>query len=376
MKVNKFGITLLSALALSLQVQGAQFFRVSGPVTSIITDFTANGYIVWSNAPTNGTFAIQTTKSLPDGSNWVDFVQLAVSNSVTSNQIFAPNPPAGMVLIPAGSFTMGATTNMGHESYSAETPQHSVYVSAFYMDRYEVTKSLWDSVYQWATNHGYAFDYSNSGYGKATNHPVLMVTWYDAVKWCNARSEKEGKTPAYYTNVTQTVVYRAGQVKLDSTWVKWNLGYRLPTEAEWEKAARGGVSGQRFHWGDTITHSQANYYSSSGYSYDTSPTRNNHPTFYTNGTPYTSPVGYFASNGYGLYDMAGNAWEWCWDWYANYSTTSQIDPRGPGSGLDRVFRGSSWDGYAIGCRSAYRNNILPTYRDYRIGFRSILPLSQ
>jgi len=166
------------------------------------------------------------------------------------------NPPTGMALIPAGSFTMGSTFNDGGLN---ELPTHSVYVSAFYMDKTEVTKALWDSVYVWAIAHGYGFD--NVGLGKATNHPVHTVNWYDTMKWCNARSEKEGRMAVYYTDAAQTTVYRTGQVDVQNDWVKWNAGYRLPTEAEWEKAARGGASGHRFPWSDvdTITQIQANY---------------------------------------------------------------------------------------------------------------------
>jgi len=119
----------------------------------------------------------------------------------------------------------------------AERPVHTVSVSAFYMDRTEVTKALWDEVYQWAIANGYSFD--NQGSGKAANHPVHSVNWYDTVKWCNARSQKEGRTPAYYTSAAQTTVYRTGQMDVRNDWVKWSAGYRLPTEAEWEKAGRG-----------------------------------------------------------------------------------------------------------------------------------------
>jgi formylglycine-generating enzyme required for sulfatase activity len=282
--------------------------------------------------------------------------------------------PTNMALTPAGSFTMG--DNLDGESDAV--PLHTVYVSAFYMDKYDVTKALWDSVYQWATNNGYSFD--NAGSGKAANHPVQTIGWYDSVKWCNARSEMEGRTPAYYTSAAQTTVYRTGQLAVDNSWVKWNSGYRLPTEAEWEKAARGGASGHRFPWSDTdnITHSRANYYSTTSYAYDVSPTRGFHPTFATGGYPYTSPVGSFAPNGYGLYDMAGNVWQWCWDWYGDYSSASQTDPRGPTSGQYgyRVNRGGSWDNNAFGCRTAYRGYYDPSVRYNNMGFRSVLPPGQ
>jgi len=144
--------------------------------------------------------------------------------------------PTGMALIPAGVFAMGDAAD---NNLYGNAPVHTVFVSAFYMDKYPVTKALWDEVYAWAVANGYSFEYGAQG--KAANHPVHTVSWYDAVKWCNARSEKEGRTPAYYTDIGQTAVYRSGQVDVSSNGVKWNAGYRLPTEAEWEKAARGGL---------------------------------------------------------------------------------------------------------------------------------------
>jgi formylglycine-generating enzyme required for sulfatase activity len=287
-----------------------------------------------------------------------------------------PAPSTGMALIPAGSFTMGDSL----DGDSSALPLHTVYVSAFYMDKYDVTKTLWDSVYQWAITHGYSFDYVGSG--KAANHPVQTIDWYDAVKWCNARSEKENRTPAYYTSGNQTTIYKTGQLNLTNGCVNWTSGYRLPTEAEWEKAARGGASGQRFPWGNTISWSQANYnaypLSAGGYAYDISPTRGYHPTFATGNDPYTSPVGYFSPNGYGLYDMAGNVWQWCWDWYGSYGSASQTDPRGPASGSFRVFRGGCWFSYASNCRTAYRDYYYPAggIDVSGLGFRSVLPPGQ
>jgi formylglycine-generating enzyme required for sulfatase activity len=282
--------------------------------------------------------------------------------------------PSGMALIPAGSFTMGNCMDPS-EGYSDELPLHTVCVSAFYMDKYLVTKSLWDTVYQWAIAHGYTFDYPGSG--KAANHPVKTIDWYDCVKWCNARSEKEGRVPAYYTDAGLGVRYRTGQV---APYVSWSSGYRLPTEAEWEKAARGGLSGQRFPWGNTISWSQANYYayplSAGGYAYDVNPTSGYDPSFNDGVYPYTSPVGYFAANGYGLYDMAGNVWQWCWDWYGSYSSGSQTDPRGPASGSYRVQGGGGWLYDAFLCRSAIRGHEDPTLPSIGYGFRSALPPGQ
>jgi len=256
--------------------------------------------------------------------------------------------PPGMVLIPAGAFTMGDTV----DGMPNATPI-PVTLSAFYIAVDEVTLSQWQAVHLWATSHGYSF--THAGDGKSVNHPVYAVDWYDVVKWCNARSEMEGLTPCYYTDASQTTVYRTGSDDLENTWVNWSAnGYRLPTEAEWEKAARGGLAGQRFPWGDTITQNLANYNSSgSPPAYDLGPAGYN--ALGNDGTtPYTTPVGTFAPNGYGLHDMAGNVAEWCWDWY-DYTYTGGTDPRGPTSGSYRVCRGGCWSFIADNCRTARRD---------------------
>ena len=273
---------------------------------------------------------------------------------------------SAFVLIPGGMFQMGDSFG---EGWGDERPVHPVNVSAFFMQARETTQAEWDAVRAWALANGYTF---NSGVGKGTDHPVTDVNWYDVVKWCNARSQKEGLVPCYYTNEARTIVYKTGEVDLTNDQVLWTAnGYRLPTEAEWEKAARGGLDGKRFPWGDTITHSLANYSSNSSFAYDTSPTRGYHPLYLTGRLPYTSPVGSFAPNGYGLYDMTGNLWEWCWDRYGStiYASAATNDPRGPSTGSGRVNRGGSWLNGAIGGRVAGRYWYLPSNRNDYDGFR-------
>jgi len=281
--------------------------------------------------------------------------------------------PEGFSLIPAGSFQMGDTLVGG---YPDEKPVHTVNVSAFYMEKTMVTNAMWYEIKTWGCLHGYTDLPAGSVSGTTTNpqkgvtNPVVYVSWYDVVKWCNARSEKDGLTPCYTAGMPGAV-YRTGNS--DNVGCNWNAnGYRLPTEAEWEKAARGGLNGKRFPWGDTITHSQANYVSYSVYSYDVSPTRGYQPTCTTTGAPHTSPVGSFAPNGYGLYDMAGNVWERCWDWYATYSDSSVSNPQGPASGSCRVFRGGSWYSFgARGCRTSHRGYYFPGDASDYVGFRSV-----
>jgi len=280
----------------------------------------------------------------------------------------------GMARIPGGPFEMGDSFGEGD---AHERPVHTVPLSTFYLDKCEVTKGQWDEVRRWALAHGYSFD--NTGWGKAADHPVHSVSWYDAVKWCNARSEREGLEPCYYTSARQTEVYRTGWVDVANDWVKWEAnGYRLPTEAEWEKAARGGLASNRFPWGDTVSHGDANYFSywvdgAPYYSYDVSATGGYHPDHASGAHPYTAPVGSFPPNGYGLHDMVGNLWEWCWDWYDDgwYGRTEggNADCRGPEQGSYRVVRGGCWNHDARLARSAVRNRYYPSFWTFNYGFR-------
>jgi sulfatase modifying factor 1 len=343
---------------------------VGGSNVSISILVSSNSGGIW-DVPAR-TFVGDYGQSISPGSNkWVVWNAGADWNGqYTANcrvRVLANDPTTGdMAFIPAGSYQRG--DNLDGDS---SAPVYSVYVSAFSIECGEVTGARWNAVYQWATNHGYAFN--NAGANKALNHPVQTVSWYDCVKWCNARSEMEGRLPCYYSNTTYTVVYRTGQLDLTNGCVKWSAnGYRLPTEAEWEKAARGGLSGKRFPQGDRINQGLANYRGDpASYSYDDGPAGFN--LTYAVGSYYTNPEGAFAPNPYGLYDMAGNVSEWCWDWYdGTYYASGQSDPQGPNTVTSlRVTRGGDWANIVSRLRCASRNNPPPSSGYTSLGFRCV-----
>jgi formylglycine-generating enzyme required for sulfatase activity len=347
----------------------------------VITSFSQNGVLVCSNLSPGSVASVQWASSLsgPWQTNWAGLGAVTADSNGTITvsvpmfyRVLGVAFTDGTALIPAGSFTIGDT--LDGEGNAIPT---NVTVSAFCMDTNLVSYSQWQTVYNWATSHGYGF--VNAGSGKAANHPVQTVDWYDVVKWCNARSQLAGLTPVYYTDAGVTQVYTNLEVTVYVNWAA--KGYRLPTEAEWEKAARGGLNGQRFPWGNIICETNANYYgciSGCGWSYDLGPNGYNSIGSVGGTSPATSPVGSFAANGYGLYDMAGNVFEWCWDWYAapTYPPGSPYlggtDPRGPVGPLSfRVLRGGSWHFSALYARCANRSGDDPSVAYDFIGFRCV-----
>ena len=260
----------------------------------------------------------------------------SAGNFATAQRLVTVSNFTDLCLIPAGSFMMGYPPAVPPNSQA----YHEVYLSAFYMGKYEVTKTIWDEVRLWATDPArganvYQFD--NNGTAEGPDHPVANVTWYDLVKWCNARSEKENLQPLYYREANQTTIYRYGQILLTNAHVNWQAnGWRLPTDAEWEKAARGGLVGIAYPHGITYSPAYGNIIES--------------------GIGKTVPVGSYPPNDYGLHDTFGNVREIVWDgktnaWYSQ-PEASLPNPHGAENGT-RVLRGSSY--LASGSNNANHN---------------------
>ena len=227
-----------------------------------------------------------------------------------------------MVYVQGGSYNMGCTGEQGGDCDADEKTVRYVTVSDFYIGQFEITQAQWQavmgtSVYQQQSKAG-----GSSTYGTGNDYPMYYVSWEEAKEFCRRLSQQTGKT------------------------------YRLPTEAEWEYAARGGKKTQNTKY-------------AGGYSLD-------YVGWYTSNSGGKShAVGTKNANELGIYDMSGNVWEWCEDWYGDYRSYDTDNPTGPSSGSYRVLRGGSWSCNATGCRVSNRSFNSPGNRNYNYGFRVV-----
>ncbi|MBO7488710.1 MAG: SUMF1/EgtB/PvdO family nonheme iron enzyme [Bacteroidales bacterium] len=229
-----------------------------------------------------------------------------------------------MIKVEAGSFTMGCTSEQGGDCFDDEKPSHRVTITQdYYIGKFEVTQELWQAVM--GTTVRQQRDLANKSWslrGEGGNYPMYYVSWEEAQEFCAELSRITGRR------------------------------FTLPTEAEWEYAARGGQK-------------------STGAKYSGSSSVANVAWYDGNSGSQTHPVGTKRPNELGIYDMSGNVWEWCQDWYGKYSSASQTDPTGPSSGSGRVFRGGGWDNSAKGCRVVNRDPGTLSCRSSDIGFRVV-----
>jgi formylglycine-generating enzyme required for sulfatase activity len=267
----------------------------------------------------------------------------AMVNEIAGGSTSAQMPiPANFVRVEGGTFQMGDPNDYDNR----DRPVHTVTVRSFSISKYEVTQKEWYEIM--GTTVRQQRDMVDKSYtmnGEGDNYPMYYVNWYEAVEYCNRRSVKEGLTSAYRGS--------GNSITCD-----WNAnGYRLPTDAEWEFAAKGGTKEYL-----TTEYSGSNSVGAVAW-YDGN----------SGGSMY--PVGTKAPNSLGIYDMSGNISEWCWDWYGGYSSGSQTDPRGPVSGTLRVGRGGSWINSAAAVRSAKRGDFYPSFRNSTMGFRLVRSLN-
>ncbi len=240
-----------------------------------------------------------------------------------------PRPSwVGLVSIPGGIFRMGSPESE-EGRFGDEGPVHEVRLSGFECMRLPVTRRLYREIL--GTDPGWPE-------GEADDRPVNNISWFEAVAFCNQLSEREGLSPCYLTD--QSVV----------TWQTAANGYRLLTEAEWEYACRAG-STSRWSFGDDEA------------------SLGDHAWFGGNSSGEPQPVGRKKPNTWGLHDMHGNLYEWCWDWFGTYAETTTADPYGPTDGQGRVLRGGAFGNSPGGLRSANRDGVQPGGRDRGVGFR-------
>jgi len=250
-----------------------------------------------------------------------------ILTGVRGLEMFNISIPENMVWVAGGSFLMG---NIAFDE--DEQPVHLVSIDSFFMSKTPITQTEYEKVMG-----------INPSAFRSPNAPVERVTWFQAIEYCNKLSQQEGLIPAYYGSNDQVVFNPNAN------------GYRLPTEAEWEYAARGGNFDAL-----SFDRSGSNFADAVGWYRDNSGGR-------------TQPVAGKQPNILGLYDMAGNVWEWCYDWYAPYQEGAKNNPTGPQTGQNRIIRGGSWNSIYAWMRSTYRNFARPNevYRD--VGFRVVRP---
>lgn len=281
----------------------------------------------------------------------VQVPQLAAAEffGLVSDQWAPFSPPPGMVRIPAGSFLMGSPATEKERGYffGADETRHPVVLTRdFYMGKHEVTQREYLALTGKNPSFFITQNYLGNPIAADLNRPVEQVSWHDAMDYCaklTASEQAAGRLPA--------------------GWL-----YRLPTEAEWEYACRAGTT-TPFHYGNELRGGMANFWSYYEYDASVGNVVLEHPTGFIG---YTTPVGSYAPNAFGLHDMHGNVWEWCLDWYGAYPAEEVIDPQGPATGSSRVFRGGSVGYYGVFCRSAARHFHAPTDKSYNIGIRVVL----
>ena len=238
--------------------------------------------------------------------------------------------------IPSGEFQMGS-------SKEPDSSVRMVLLETFVIGQSEITYGEWTSTLKWANAHEY--DIRAGGEGKDPSHPVTNVSWFEAVAWSNAKSEREGLTPCYYLTekAEKHSVYRVPTTSGEPPKVHWHAdGYRLPTEAEWEKAARGGHVDWLYPNGNTLTKADANFSNEGG---------------------GTAPVMSYKPNSYALFDMAGNVWEWCWNTHGIEGGFSEQTARG--------IRGGGWELNAEGCRVSFTAAAFAETKSNDRGFRLV-----
>lgn len=321
---------------LSFQLErekGRLYIKVANPGSyTLILDGERQGKLSASGLVNSVDAGNLDVELIGDGLYWKGRVSVKAGSETTivtaTPWVDEVKAPKDFVLVEGGSFTMGS--NSGD---SDGKPVHQVTVSSFLIGKFEVTQEQYQAVI--GTNPSFF----SSG-SEAPKRPVEQVSWYDAVNFCNKLSEMEGLQKVYTINGTD--------VRADFS----RNGYRLPTEAEWEYAARGGASSKNYKYAGSNDVGQVAWYGD-------------------NSGRMTHAVGTKAPNGLGLYDMSGNVFEWCWDWYGRYRSNQQTDPAGSSSGTSRVRRGGCWYNEAVILRVASRGDSTLSSRYSNLGFRVV-----